>query len=60
MKTTFGEVPVGALFKRNGMQWRKELFPSGANARYMGTDGRYFSATFRDFQDVTLIEKGRK
>lgn len=53
---TFGELKEGDLFTRDGSLWRKEQFPSGHNARYMGTDERYFSRQFRDWQEVTLKE----
>lgn len=54
--STFGQLAVGDLFRRNGMLWRKGLLPSGRNnARYMGTDGRYSSVEFKDFQEVTHI-----
>jgi hypothetical protein len=56
---TFGDLPVGAIFMRNGMRWVKEPFPSGHNARYAGKDACYFSAEFKDFQDVTPVPRER-
>jgi hypothetical protein len=50
---TFGDLAEGEFFQRDGSLWRKELFPSGNNARYMGVDGLYFSRHFLDWQEVS-------